>query len=69
MSDDELDRPQGHQGDGQVPKVEPQPNARIQEAIGEGLRAMYDSLKAEPIPDHILELLLKLDKPKQGEDQ
>lgn len=30
---------------------------------------MYASLKAEPIPDHILELLRKLATSKQGGDQ
>lgn len=69
MPDDELDRPQARQGNGDDTKKEPQPNASIQEVIGQGLRAMYDSLKAEPIPDHILELLQKLDKPNKGEGQ
>lgn len=69
MSDDELHRPQARQGNGEASQKEPQPNASIQWVIGQGLRTMYDSLKAEPIPDHILELLQKLDKPNKGEGQ
>lgn len=67
MSEDELERPHGRQGNGEVPKQERHSNIHIQEAIGQGLRAMYESLKAEPIPDHILDLLQELDKPKKGE--
>jgi hypothetical protein len=69
MPDDDLDRPNGLEGDGQIQKTEPPPRTQIQETIGQGLRAMYASLKAEPIPDHILELLGKLDTPKQDGDQ
>ncbi|RDI61190.1 hypothetical protein DES45_102585 [Microvirga subterranea] len=68
MSEDELERPLGRQGNGEVPK-EPHSTTHIQEVIGQGLRAMYDSLKAEPIPDHLLKLLQRLDTPKKDEGQ
>ncbi|WP_157934538.1 NepR family anti-sigma factor [Microvirga ossetica] len=34
----------------------------IQDEIGERLRVMYDDLKDEPVPDHLLALLKQLDK-------
>lgn len=33
----------------------------IQSQIGRQLRSMYDSILSEPIPDSIVELLVKLD--------
>ena len=33
----------------------------IQSLIGEQLRAMYDSVLSEPIPDRLVELIIKLD--------
>lgn len=42
---------------------------RIQDVIGEGLRAMYESLKAEPIPDHLIELIRQMDKPARDQDR
>lgn len=69
MVDDDFDGSQTPQGPTEPPKAEPQVNPRIQEVIGQGLRAMYDSLKAEPIPEHILELLKKLDVPQRDESQ
>ena len=33
----------------------------VQEGIGAQLRAMYRDLKAEPLPDHLLDLLKQLD--------
>ena len=69
MADDDLDEPDLPRSDARTPKADPQVSPRIQEAIGQGLRAMYDSLKAEPLPDHLLQLLKKLDEPQQGEEQ
>lgn len=69
MSEDELEPPHSRQGNGEAPTKEPQSNTHIQEVIGQGLRAMYDSLKSEPIPDHILKLLQQLDTPKKDEGQ
>jgi hypothetical protein len=43
------------------PKVAPE----IQDAIGQGLRAMYESLKAEPLPDRFVQLLMQLDAKDQ----
>lgn len=34
----------------------------IQDHIGEKLRAMYDELKGQPVPDRFLELLSNLDR-------
>jgi hypothetical protein len=36
----------------------------IQHRIGEQLRAMYGDLKAEPLPDRLLDLLKQLDQPR-----
>ena len=35
----------------------------IQVQIGSRLRAMYDDLKTEPVPDRILDLLKHMEKP------
>ncbi|QRM34413.1 NepR family anti-sigma factor [Microvirga sp. VF16] len=40
----------------------------IQDLIGEQLRVMYDELKEEPVPDHFLDLLKRLNKPQPDED-
>ncbi len=39
----------------------------IQDEIGERLRVMYDDLKDEPVPDHLLALLKQLDKSRSDE--
>lgn len=41
-------------------------NDRIQMQIGQGLRAMYDAVLAESIPDDLLELLRQADRPAKG---
>ncbi|MCB5175795.1 MULTISPECIES: NepR family anti-sigma factor [Microvirga] len=69
MAEDESDYPEKQQGKTQSSGNEPQVGPGIQEVIGQGLRAMYDSLKAEPIPDHLLELLKKLDQPQRDDGQ
>ena len=38
-------------------------NRSIQDQIGSRLRAMYDGLKTEPVPDRILDLLSDMEKP------
>jgi hypothetical protein len=38
----------------------------IQNGIGAQLRAMYRDLEAEPLPDHLLNLLNQLDEPRSG---
>jgi hypothetical protein len=35
---------------------------RMQAAIGLGLRAMYDELKDQPLPDRLLDLIAKLEE-------
>jgi len=37
-------------------------NPDSQDRIGQHLRAMYDRLKTEPVPDRLLDLLKRLDK-------
>ena len=39
----------------------------VQDLLGEQLRAMYDDLKDEPVPDHLLDLLEQLDKSRSDE--
>jgi hypothetical protein len=34
----------------------------IQDRLGEHLRAMYDGLRSEPLPDRLLDLLKQLDQ-------
>ncbi len=34
----------------------------VQDALGERLRAMYDIIKAEPVPDRLLALLQRIDQ-------
>jgi hypothetical protein len=48
---------------------EPVTAPRIQDVIGEGLRATYESLKAEPIPDHLIRLIQQLDNPERDRDR
>jgi hypothetical protein len=37
-------------------------SARVQASIGAGLRAMYEELKDQPLPDRFLDLIAKLDQ-------
>jgi hypothetical protein len=37
-------------------------NRSIQDQIGSRLRAMYDNLRTEPVPDRILDLLKHMEK-------
>ncbi len=34
----------------------------VQDALGERLRAMYDAVKAEPVPDRLLALLQQIEQ-------
>lgn len=38
----------------------------IQSRIGDQLRAMYDDLVHQPVPDKLTALLAKLDRPDEG---
>jgi hypothetical protein len=61
MPSSHSDGPNGNgQGGGTV-------NRAIQDLIGERLRVMYDDLKDEPVPDHLLDLLKQLGKPQPDE--
>jgi hypothetical protein len=39
----------------------------VQDGIAAQLRAMYRDLEAEPLPDHLLDLLKQLDAPRSDE--
>jgi hypothetical protein len=39
----------------------------VQDGIGVQLRAMYRTLEAEPLLDHLLDLLKRLDEPRSDE--
>jgi hypothetical protein len=41
-------------------------NAEIQSRIGHQLRAMYDDVVRQGVPDRFAELIRKLDAPKEG---
>jgi hypothetical protein len=61
MPSSHADGPPGNgSGGGTVSRV-------VQDLIGEQLRVMYDDLKDEPVPDHLLDLLKQLGKPKPDE--
>lgn len=42
---------------------------RIQEAIGRSLKAHYDDLVKEPVPDRLLVLLAQLEAKERSHDQ
>ncbi|CAA9357711.1 MAG: hypothetical protein AVDCRST_MAG90-2774 [uncultured Microvirga sp.] len=50
-----------------TPTGEPVIERAVQERIGTHLRAMYDDLMQQPVPDRFAELLGKLER--RGEDQ
>ena len=56
----------------QPPSSEPPPREAqicpdIQDHIGQHLRAMYDRLTTEPVPDHFLDLLKRLGETGPGQ--
>jgi len=53
-----------HTGTGQNPSASttPQMDSRIQHEIGKHLRAHYDDIVNEPVPDKFMELLEKLEQ-------
>ena len=69
--DDDVDDV-GHKGAG--PSGRPI-DAAVQAHIGARLRSMYDSFLAEPVPQHLIDLLERLDavdpsrKPADGGDE
>jgi hypothetical protein len=69
MNHDELDPRQKLQTKQDSQATEPKIDSEIRDMIGRGLRAMYDGLKAEPVPDRFVQLLKQLDAPDQGESQ
>lgn len=38
----------------------PQVSRPVQDQLGTGLRAMYDDLLDEPVPDHLIDLIRRL---------
>jgi hypothetical protein len=60
MPSSHADGPPGNGSGGTVSRI-------VQNLIGEQLRVMYDDLKDEPVPDHLLDLLKQLGKPKPDE--
>lgn len=52
----------GGTGSGPSHPVVPQLDPRIQHEIGKHLRAHYDDIVNEPVPDRFMELLAKLEK-------
>ena len=72
MAGDEIP-PKIPNGNGSTPKSpEPSSVAAIAEArarqklIGEELRQWYDTIAEEPVPDDLLDLLNKIDKPDKS---
>jgi hypothetical protein len=48
---------------------EPMLDRAIQERIGDHLRAMYDDLMQQPVPDRFVELLNRLEKRNDKREQ
>jgi hypothetical protein len=48
---------------------EPGLDRAIQARIGDNLRAMYDELLQQPVPDRFRDLLGELEKPSDGSEQ
>ena len=42
--------------------TEPQIGPDLQDRLGRQLRAMYDQMRSEPLPERILDLLTRLDQ-------
>ena len=64
MAQDRLDRPArplAATGRGATSE-EPSLDRGIQDHIGSKLRAMYDELRDQPVPDHFADLLRHLDR-------
>jgi hypothetical protein len=51
-----------YMGHGSEDPAKPPIDARIQHEIGKHLRAHYDDVISEPVPDRIMELLEKLEQ-------
>jgi hypothetical protein len=51
------------------PPMEPGLDRVIQARIGDNLRAMYDELLQQPVPDRFRDLLGQLEKPMEGTEQ
>lgn len=51
------------------PSPEPTLNRAIQERIGDNLRALYDDLMQQPVPDRFVDLLDRLEGRKSNADQ
>jgi hypothetical protein len=47
---------------------EPGLDRAIQSRIGDNLRAMYDELLQQPVPDRFRDLLGQLEKPRDGSE-
>ena len=47
-------------------RTDPHPVAALRDKLGEELRAMYEKLEQEPVPDHLLTLLWQLDRNCSG---
>jgi hypothetical protein len=52
-----------------TPLPEPGLDRVIQARIGDNLRAMYDELLQQPVPDRFRDLLGELEKPRSGSEQ
>ena len=66
MTEKKHDKPVSKRGDGPRPA---ELDRDIQQKIGEGLRAMYDDIVKQGVPDRFAELLSKLDETKGRDDK
>ena len=59
------DKPGTHAGEG---PGKPGMQVQVQDHIGRQLRAVYDDVLNQPVPDRLLELLERLDREKKGRE-
>jgi Anti-sigma factor NepR len=47
-------------------RTDPRSSSTIRDKLGEQLRAMYERLEEEPLPDRLLDLVRQLEQPHSG---
>jgi hypothetical protein len=63
-----MKRDKGTRGTGAVPDLrEPTIDRPSQSRIGDHLRAMYDGLMQQPVPDRFVDLINRLEKSGDGQ--
>ncbi|MEW5420720.1 NepR family anti-sigma factor [Amorphus sp. 3PC139-8] len=69
QKDDKSPGVQAQDGQTDKPSAGVGLDSQLQAQIGRKLKAMYDSYLNEPIPDHLVSLLEKLDEQTRGDQK